>query len=923
MTTSQLKKNIAEFVAKWKGKGYEKGETQVFWLSLLRDIFGVERPEELISFEDKVMLDHTSFMDARIPSSKVLIEQKSLDKSLDAKIKQSDGSFLTPFQQAKRYISEMKLSDHPRWVITCNFAEFHVYDMEKPQGDPEVIKLEELPAQWHRLGFLVNVNDEIIQKQTEVSFQAGKLVGQLYDLLRASYHNPDSEQTLRELNKLCVRLVFCLYAEDVDLFNKRNAFYQYLAPYRNRPADLRRALIALFEVLDTPVEQRDPYLAPELAEFPYVNGGLFAGKVEIPFLTEEFINELLDKASLGFDWSPISPTIFGALFESTLNPETRHDAGMHYTSIENIHRVIDPLFLDDLRNQLNEILKIKDERRKRQRLKEYRVGLGKLRFFDPACGSGNFLTETYMSLRRLENEALRVEKPLQREFHFGEGQWSIEVSLKQFYGIEINDFAVAVAKTALWIAEDQMMRETADIIGAAIDLFPLKNYNNIIEGNALIMDWHDVVDPCELNYIIGNPPFLGARIMSAGQKKELTDVLGKNWKNSGNLDYVAGWYAKCMRFMNGTDIKAALVSTNSISQGEQVAALWQPLIDAGFHIDFAWRSFRWDSESSEKAHVHCVIIGFSRSSNSDDKKIFDDESVSVVKNISPYLIEGPNILIESRSKPICDVPEIGIGNKPIDGGFYLFTEQEMNEFIASEPSSKPYFRPWYGAQEFINRTPRYCLWLGDCSPEQLHKMPKCRERINSVRKLRLQSKSAGTRKLADTPTRFHVENFPDSDYLLIPRVSSERRQYIPIGFMPKNTIASDAVQIIPGATLYHFGVLTSSVHMAWMRLVAGRLKSDYRYSKDIVYNNFPWPEVTEKQRAEIERTAQAILDARNRYRDSSMAALYDDVTMPIELRRAHRENDRAVAAAYNFAPDLTEAEICSRLLKRYSTLVKS
>lgn len=920
MTTSQLKKNIAGFVAKWKGKGYEKGETQVFWLSLLRDIFGVERPEELISFEDKVMLDHTSFMDARIPSSKVLIEQKSLDKSLDAKIKQSDGSFLTPFQQAKRYISEMKLSDHPRWVITCNFAEFHVYDMEKPQGEPEVIKLDELPTQWHRLSFLVNVNDEIIQKQTEVSFQAGKLVGQLYDLLRASYHNPDSEQTLRELNKLCVRLVFCLYAEDVDLFNKRNAFYQYLAPYLNRPADLRRALIELFEVLDTPVEQRDPYLAPELAEFPYVNGGLFAGKVEIPFLTEEFINELLDKASLGFDWSPISPTIFGALFESTLNPETRHDAGMHYTSIENIHRVIDPLFLDNLRNQLNEILKIKDERKKRQRLKDFRVGLSKLRFFDPACGSGNFLTETYMSLRRLENEALRVEHKQQRELNLGEGHWSIEVSLKQFYGIEINDFAVAVAKTALWIAEDQMMRETADIIGEAIALFPLKNYNNIIEGNALTMDWHDVVDPHELNYIIGNPPFLGAMNMSREQHAEMDLVWGKT-KGVGEFDYVTAWYKKAYDFIAESDIESAFVSTNSVCQGQLAVTMWRNLPE--LNRIFAWQSFVWESESYNKAHVHCVIVGFKRGKFNGVKRIFSLGASTIASNINIYLTDSPEILISSRSTPLCGIPPMAFGSMPRDGGFFSLNEAEYEELINSEPNSKQWIRPYVGAEEFINNKKRWCLWLVGITPEQLRSLPKVKKRVQSVREFRLNSVAKATQKFAETPTLFCQIAQPDSDYLLIPSTSSERRRYIPVGFMPKDVISSNAVHIIPGATLYHFGVLTSAVHMAWMRLVAGRLETRYRYSKDIVYNNFPWPEVSEKQRAEIERTAQAILDARNLYPDSSMAALYDDTTMPIELRRAHRENDRAVAAAYNFARDLTEAEICSRLLKRYSTLVKS
>ena len=921
MTDIQQREAAKQFASYWKERGYEKGESQSFWLSLLREVYGVEHPEQFISFEEQVHLDHTSFMDGFIPSTKVLIEQKGLGKDLNKAIRQSDGTYLNPFQQAKRYITELPVSKHPRWVVTCNFSEFYIYDMERPGGEPEKLLLANLEKEYYRLQFLVDKGNEHLQREMEVSIAAGEIVGLLYDAFYKQYADPSSERALKSLNILCVRLVFCLYAEDAGIFGRHGMFHDYLAELEARK--MRRALIELFKVLDTPPEQRDPYLKedfPELAAFPYVNGGLFQDEeIEIPPVTDEIRDSLLSKASAEFDWSEISPTIFGAVFESTLNPETRRSGGMHYTSIENIHKVIDPLFLEELKGELRHICEIAVEKERNQQLRGFQKKLASLRFLDPACGSGNFLTETYISLRRLENEVLRELE--YDQVMIGDAKNNpIEVSIAQFYGIEINDFAVTVAKTALWIAESQMMKETEAIVLMHLDFLPLKTNASIVEGNALRLDWESVVPKGKLSYIMGNPPFLGARLMSKNQKADVNNIFA-GWKNAGNLDYVCCWYKKCTDMMAGTAIRSALVSTNSVSQGESVANLWKPLFDTGVHIDFAHRTFRWDSEAKIKAHVHCVIIGFSVSPNAKARLLFTDGRYQEVSNINGYLLNAENVFIESRNKPICDVPEIGIGNKPIDGGFYLFEKDAMEEFIKKEPASKKYFRPWYGAREFINCKPRYCLWLGECSPAELRKMPLCRERVAQVREYRLASPSAGTIKLADKPTRFHVENMPKGNYIVIPEASSERRRYVPMGFFTPDILCSNLVKIIPNATVYHLGVLTSNVHMAWMRAVCGRLKSDYRYSKDIVYNNFPWPEPTDAQKGKITQTAQGILDARALYPDSSLADLYDEVTMPPELRRAHQNNDRAVMQAYGMPIKGTTESICvAELMKRYQEL---
>ena len=922
-----------KFVEDWTGKGYEKGESQKFWIQLLREVLGVETPEQFISFEDQVHLDHTSFIDARIPATKVLIEQKSSDKDLYKAIKQSDGSLLNPFQQAKRYITELPLSQHPRWVVTCNFQKFCVYDMERPNGEPQEILLKDLEKEYYRLSFLVDTGSEHLKKEMEVSIKAGEIVGLLYDALLKQYKDCTNEESLKSLNILCVRLVFCLYAEDAGIFGKHDIFLDYLRQYD--VSKMRKALIELFTVLNTKPEDRDPYLEDDLKAFPYVNGGLFAQEhIEIPQFTEEIRTLLLEKASANFDWSEISPTIFGAVFESTLNPETRRKGGMHYTSIENIHKVINPLFMDELNEEFAEIKALPQNKNRDKKFAEFQNKIANLNFLDPACGSGNFLTETYISLRKLENEILyELQKG---QVTLGAVTNPIKVSIGQFYGIEINDFAVTVAKTALWIAESQMLKKTEYIVHMDLDFLPLKTYANIIEGNALRIDWEDVISKDKLNYIMGNPPFVGYSLQTKEQKDDILSIYvdenGKPYKSSGKIDYVAGWYFKSAELMQNTNIKIALVSTNSITQGEQVAGVWKPLFDRfNIHIDFAHRTFRWDSESNSKAHVHCVIVGFSCTPNNNKRKLYTNERMQLVDNINAYLLVSDNIFIENIKKPLCNVPEMVKGSIPVDGGNLIIEAEDYAEFIKKEPNAKPFIKNLVGSEEFINNKDRYCLWLDKIKPAEIRHCPLILERISKVREMRLASSKEATRKFADYPMRFMEIRQPETDYLLIPRVSSENRKYIPIGYISKDVISTDANMILPNATLYHFGVLTSNVHMAWMRAVCGRLKSDYRYSNTIVYNNFPWCSPTDEQKAKIEKTAQGILDARALYPDCSLADLYDELTMPPELRKAHQENDKAVMEAYGFRIKdeqtgkfrwLTESETVARLMHMYQELTK-
>lgn len=977
MTQIEQTQHAKEFAEYWKDKGDEKQETQRYWIGLLQEVLGVQNAQKVIEFEKRVKLTHTSFIDAYISDTKVLIEQKGIKIDLAKSQEQSDGAILTPYQQAKRYADELPYDLRPRWIVVSNFKEIDIHDMNNPHAEPEIIKLENLEKEYYRLQFLVDEKNEKIRREEEISLQAGILVGKLYDALIKEYIDPD-EKSLRSLNILCVRLVFCLYAEDAGFFESRTCFEDYVKSF-NLP-DLREGLIKLFKGLDTKLENRDKYDL-KLKPFPYVNGGLFAAEdIEIPNFTQEIVDVLVNDCAT-FDWREISPTIFGAVFESTLNPETRRTGGMHYTSIENIHKVIDPLFMDELEDEFDSICVTTNAKTKNDKLHAFQEKLGTLKFLDPACGSGNFLTETYLSLRRLENKVLTILSNGEKLLGFDE---FIKVKINQFYGIEINDFAVTVAKTALWIAESQMIQETEKILSQSIDFFPLHSNAYIHEGNALRMDWETfevlpeikniiyadktniykvdsdkpmvVCEPTskyenEVNivtkevefkdieelqtpktisvtydYIIGNPPFVGFTYMSSRQKEDMEMI----FPGIKNLDYVCCWYKKASDLIQNKNTRCGFVSTNSITQGETVARFASKL---NIHYDFAYRTFKWSNETLDKknmAAVHCVIIGFSASAYNKEKFIVNESGEKIiVKNINSYLVDAPNIIVESRNKPLCKVPQMIYGNKPADGGFLIIEDDAYEAFIQKDPNSKKFIRPLLGAVEFLHNKKRWCLWLVNANPTEIKKCPLVYERVKKCKENRESSVAAGIRKFADTPHLFAQRTQPEGvDYIIIPRVSSENRNYVPMSFMTAETIVSDAVQIVPNATLYDFGILTSSVHMAWMRSVCGRLKSDYRYSKDVVYNNFAWCNPTDEQKAKIEKTAQAILDARAKYPESSLADLYDEVLMPADLRKAHQANDRAVMEAYHFDKlsdrkfDMTESEIVAELFKMYEKLVE-
>ncbi len=917
---AEKRERIRNFIQIWSTRGNEKSETQEFWNTLLRDVLDIERPETLIMYEKSVKQKHQTFIDAWIPSTKVLIEQKGADVDLSKPQRQSDGEFCTPYQQALRYNNALPFTQKNKWIIVCNFREFHIYDMDKTENNCLVVPLKELEANVGNLTCIVDKTRTEVYKETELSIKAGELVGKLYDALLQQYDNPSAPTTLKSLNKLCVRLVFCLYAEDADMFEK-DQFYNYLK--NTPPEDVGAELADLFAVLNTPVDQRSVNLKPRLKAFPYVNGGLFQDEdVVIPPFTDDLKFVLLHDCSLGFDWSGISPTIFGAVFESTLNPETRRANGMHYTSIENIHKLIDALFLNDLKSELEDIFMEKVAKTRNARLREFHVKLANLTFFDPACGSGNFLTETYICLRKMENDIIRSMYGSEYR-SLSSDVTPIMVSISNFYGIEINDFAVAVAKTALWIAESQAIRNTEAIIHADIQFLPLKSYANIVEGNALRIDWETVVPKDKLNYIMGNPPFVGGRWMSKVQKSDLVNVFGSNWKNVGNLDYVCAWYKKAVDLIKDTAIRVAFVSTNSICQGEQVPDLWKPLFELGVHIDFAYRTFRWDSESNQKAHVHCIIVGFSLERNDKPKTIYSEEGYEIAQNINGYLVNANSVFVEKSSKPISSVSPIRLGGQAIDDGNFILTIEEKEKLLKIEPQCEPFLRLYMMGKDFINRKPRYCIWLVGADPSLLKKCPQILKRIDNVKKFRLSSKRESTLRAADTPTLFASIVESKGNYIAIPKVSSENRKYIPIDFLPPEIIPGDKLFVVEDADLYNFGVLTSIVHMAWMRAVCGRLEMRYSYSNTIVYNNFPWCNPSESQRLKIEQTAQAILDARALSPDASLADLYDETTMTPELRKAHQNNDRAVMDAYGFPRNLSEMDVVARLMEMYQELVRN
>lgn len=923
------RKSRKAFVDLWKGRGYEKGETQQFWLSLLTNVLGYEHNDTIL-FEQ-----HTStggFIDVWIRQSDVMIEQKSIDVDLD-KEELRQGTLKTPLQQVQDYAASLPIIEQPKYLITCNFETFRLYDRTK-YGDSELknkafeFKLEDLVEHPEYLSCIIDPSNSRLRKEKEVSEQAGELVGILYDMLLKQYDDPESEATQHSLNVLCVRLVFCLFCEDAELFGEPDAFCNYLAEVR--PADIRIKLQHLFDNLDRPKEERNKY-DTDTKVFPYVNGGLFREKVEIPPFTQEIKDFIIENMALPVNWANISPTIFGGIFESTLNPETRRKGGMHYTSPENIHKVIDPLFLNDLKNEY-ESIKTDEELsviRRKNRYRKFQEKLCSLVFFDPACGSGNFLTETYISLKKLEFAVLREYKQLSKQGKqmsindsSVEGDIEQRVRLNQFYGMELNDFAVSVAETALWIS----MLKTNQVYEFVLDQgekeFPLIDRANIKCENALRFDWNEFVEPSRVSYIIGNPPFVGARQKKAEneQKKDIKTIFANVSKN-GNLDYVACWYKKAAEMMEGTNIKTALVSTNSITQGEQVSILWSILFKLGAHIDFAYRTFIWDSEAHIKAHVHCVIIGFSCCQNSNPKIIYTKDKQLVANNINPYLIDFDNILISSRTKPLCDVLKMKYGNLCGNTENFILEPEQKDEILKKEPSLEKFIKPYIGAEEYINGKIRYCFWLVDATPSDISNSPELYKRVKAIKEYRSDpDKPEATQRKASTPHLFFSISQPDTEYIVIPRTSSENRDYIPMGFISPDIIASDACQILPNASLVDFGLLTSKVHMAWARVVGGRLKSDYRYSKDVVYNNFPFPTLTEEQKKAIEQTAQGILDARSNYPDKSLADLYDSDKMPADLKAAHEANDKAVMDAYGFSYDMTESEIVAELMKMYQKL---
>lgn len=938
MKVNEQKKEARKFIERWKNRGEEKKDSQSFWLDLLEHVYGIENAVDYITFEDNVLIDKTSFMDGYISKTNVLIEQKSKNKSLKKAIKQSDGTLLTPFQQAKRYSANLPYSKRPRWIITCNFKEFYVYDMENPNFEEEVIRLEDLEKDYYRLDFLIDKNNEHIEKETKVSMKAGEIVGKIYESLLKQYKNPKDPDSLKSINQLCVRIVFCLYAEDSGIFGRKNMFYDYLVDFETR--FFRNAIIDLFQVLNTPVSLRDPYLDEKLNEFPYVNGGMFSeNNIEVPQFTDELRDLILNNASHDFDWSYISPTIFGSVFESTLNPEIKREGGMHYTTIQNIHKVIDPLFLNELREELDEIKKTKQTKTLKNKLIGFQKKLSELTFFDPACGSGNFLTETYISIRRLENEAIKLIKGENIILDVEES--NIQVHLNQFYGIEINDFAVSVAKTALWIAEYQMMEETKNIIYSNEDFLPLKSYTNVIEGNAIEIEWKNLSKSKTFDYILGNPPFVAnnGRVsaeeahsigtMNEKQKSERISLFGKK---GGVLDYVSCWYKKAANYIQKTNTKCAFVSTNSICQGQQVLPLWEDLLENDIKINFAHTSFKWNNDSNKSATVYVVIIGFSVKKNKEPILYFPNGTFKKVKQINPYLIPAENVLIgKSRSPISSDAPFMLRGSQPTDNGNLILTTKEKNELIKEEPKVEQWIRPFSMGGDFIEGKEKYCLWMPNINPKTLLNLPVTLKRVEKVREFRQKSRKKATQKKAETPYRFDEVKVPNSDkYIAVPIVSSGNRKYVPIGFVKNGMIPGNKLFYISDGGLYEFGVLISNVHTAWLEVVGAKYGPSYSYSNTIVYNNFPWPKPTKEQRTQIEKTAQKIIEAREKYKDSTLADMYGKyMYLYPELMTAHQNNDKAVMEAYNFTKIenetktwLTESETIAELFSLYAKLKK-
>lgn len=931
---------VKDFVSEWTNKGKDTGygfikedaNRQPFINDFLRRICGIEQPTKYVEYEKDVQVKDgdkisTRRIDAYIPSTKVMIEMKGSNKSLVDKIEQSGGKKLTPFEQAQRYSNALPQREKPNWIIISNFVELDIHDMNKPLEKPAVIKLSDLDTKYKAFDFMIDATAQQIIDEKKLSIDAGILVSKIYKELAHAYslHADLKEQHIQKsLNMLIVRIVFLLYADDTGILGEENLFQRLLE--KQSPDNIRQTLISLFDTLNKPEAERDPFLSDSFKQFKYVNGGMFADEtVAIPQFTEELKRLIVDDAGKGFNWANISPTIFGAVFESTLNPDTRRKGGMHYTSIENIHKVIDPLFLDNLTSEFDKIKDISKTRDRVEAAREFQNKIAKLKFFDPACGSGNFLTETYLSLRKLENQCLRIIVGNNSTLNL-DSDARVKVKIQNYYGLEINDFAVSVARTAMWIAESQMWDESQNIIFSQEDFLPLDSNDSIYEGNALRMDWTEIVKPYELNYVMGNPPFIGKKEQSKSQKQDLKDVFDTS--SIGTLDYVTGWYSKALDYIKGSTIHCAFVSTNSIAQGEQVPKLWKLLSHKDITINFAYRSFGWDNEAKRKAHVHVIIIGFSTKASGTKTKILFDENANPHKadNINPYLLNAPEVLITNRSKPLCDVEPMNYGSMPIDHGHLILSADEREAILKKDPDAEKFIKPYYGGNELLHNKPRYCLWLVNVSPSELRGHDLIIDRINECREYRLSRDRDQTIKAAETPSLFGEIRQPNQgDVIVFPKVSSEQRQYIPIGYLNSSNIISGSALMIKNGSLAMFGVLNSVVHNAWMRVVAGRLETRYQYSSSIVYNNFPWPEMNEDMSNEIAHTAQGIIDARNQDPTASLAELYKPKNfnnIELQLKRAHEENDKAVLKAYNIKQGASEQEIVEHLFKMYADLAK-
>ena len=899
---SEIRSRATTFAFDWKNQGYEKGQSQTFWIEFF-EVFGISQKRVAV-FEKKVKkIDGKDGFIDLLWKGVLLIEQKSRGRNLDR-----------AYKQAADYFPGLTDDELPRYILVSDFEHFKLYDLI--ENTEMNFALVDLPSKVELFGFMIGFSFKAPEESEKVSIAAAEKMAKLHDLLK------DIGYSGRELEQYLVRLLFCLFADDTSIFEK-NLFHDFLASTKEDGSDLASSLDDLFYRLNIPEEKRLK-IDDKLNAFPYVNGGLFADRLPPAAFNSEMRKILLNCCA--FDWGHISPSIFGSMFQAAMSEEKRHELGAHYTEESNILKIVEPLFMNELNAEF-EIVKTN-----KNKLQAFHNKLSGLKFLDPACGTGNFLIIAYRELRRLEIKVLEALYTIESSSGSTiqlvlEAEQRSKVNVDQFYGIEIDEFACEIARLGMWLMDHQCNLELSKAMGMYYVRLPLTHSATIVHGNALRIDWENIVPKRELSYILGNPPFVGYSLQSEEQKADILSVyLDKNnkpFKNAGKIDYVAVWYYKAAKYIEKTKIQAAFVSTNSITQGEQVAAVWKPLFEMfDIHINFGYRTFQWTSAARGKAAVHCVIVGFSHDSVKAKKSLFDGEVETEAENITPYLLDSPNIFIESRSKPLFDVPEMQKGNIPVDGGNLIIEATNYDDFIAKEPKAEKYIRRLVGADEYINNKKRYCLWLLNVPPNELKQMPEVMKRVELCRKFRLDSTKEATRKYADFPTRFMEIRQPDSDYILIPRHSSEKRKYIPFGFMSKDVITTDANSMIANATLYHFGILTSNIHMAWVRAICGRIKSDYRYSNDIVYNNFIWCDVTETQKSAIEKLAQGVLDARALFPDSSLADLYDPLTMPPELLKAHRALDRAVMQAYGFSVrDMTEESCVAELMRRYREIV--